>query len=610
MKHSNQLIHEKSPYLLQHAGNPVNWYPWSESAFAKAKEEDKPVFLSVGYATCHWCHVMERESFEDKEAAARLNDTFICIKVDREERPDIDTVYMSACQMISGRGGWPLTVFMTPDRIPFFAATYIPKNGPMGQGGIMELCRNVKELWKYKREKLLQSAAEIHSRLGRAFLFSPASDGDLEKLPQTADKAYAQLEQSFDAEYGGFDAAPKFPTPHRFFFLLRYYRRTGKEYALDMVKRSLKAMRMGGIWDHAGFGFHRYSTDRHWLLPHFEKMLYDQAMLALAYLETWEITRENFFSQTAEEIFHYVLRDMTDPEGGFYTAEDADSEGEEGRFYIWSRAEFRRVLEGTEDREIWENLLNIKSEGNFHDESTRQKSSGNIPHLAFPEKGESPDFPADLSEKWERVRQKLFAHRKQRIHPLKDDKILTDWNGLMIAALAYAGRILGKKEYLATARKAFAFIEKHMLQKDGRLLHRFRDGEAAIAAHADDYAFLIWGLLELRDAENNPLFLEKAMRFQQQMRDDFWDEENGGFYLTGKEEKDLPVRPKEIYDGALPSANSVSVSNLFRLARLSGDDRWKEDAKKTVRAFAGTVIKHPAAFTHFLTGLEDVLPVR
>ncbi len=609
MKHSNQLIHEKSPYLLQHAENPVNWYPWSEAAFAKAKEEDKPVFLSVGYATCHWCHVMERESFEDGEAAARLNDTFICIKVDREERPDIDTVYMAACQMLTGRGGWPLTVFMTPDKIPFFAATYIPKTGPLGQGGIMELCRNVKDLWKNKRENLLQSAAEIHSGLGRSFLFPPASADEMKHLPQMADRAYAQLEQSFDAEYGGFDAAPKFPTPHRFLFLLRYYRRSGKKHALDMVKRSLKAMRMGGIWDHAGFGFHRYSTDRHWLLPHFEKMLYDQAMLALAYLETWEITRENFFSRTAEEIFHYVLRDMTDPEGGFYTAEDADSEGEEGRFYVWSRAEFRRVLEGTEDREIWENLLNIKSEGNFHDESTRQKSSGNIPHLSFPAKGESPDFPADLSEKWERVRQKLFAHRKQRIHPLKDDKILTDWNGLMIAALAYAGRILGKKEYLAAAQKAFAFTEKNMLQKDGRLLHRFRDGDAAIAAHADDYASLIWGLLELWDAENNPLFLEKAMRFQQQMKDDFWDEEKGGFYLTGKEEKDLPVRPKEIYDGALPSANSVSVSNLFRLARLSGEKKWKEDAKKTVLAFAGTVKKHPAAFTHFLTGLEDALPV-
>ncbi|OQX12060.1 MAG: thioredoxin domain-containing protein [Desulfobacteraceae bacterium IS3] len=587
---SNHLIYEKSPYLLQHAHNPVNWYAWSESAFERAKADNKPVFLSIGYATCHWCHVMEKESFEDEETASYLNDTFICIKVDREERPDIDAVYMSACQLLSGGGGWPLTIFMTPDKKPFFAATYIPKRSQFGRAGVIDLCIRIKELWTSRKQYVLDSAESVAQALEKAFAFNAKAELDA----SFSDRAYQQIEQSYDPQFGGFNPVPKFPMPHRLMFLLRYYQRTGHAKALEMVRETLSAMRLGGIWDHIGFGFHRYSTDAHWLLPHFEKMLYDQALMALACLETYQLTREQPYADMAHEIFTYVLRDMTAESGGFFTAEDADSEGHEGKFYVWTKQEFEDLL-GKSEAEFWGKKFNLTQDGNFSDEATRQKTGANILHL-------SEALNSEDKQRWETARAALFNAREKRIHPLKDDKILTDWNGLMIAALAFGARVLDTPEYLAAAEKASEFIMKNLRDKNGGLLHRYRDGEAKIEAFADDYAFLILGLSELYDSSKNPLYLEQAVCLQKTMIEKFRDNDNGGFFMTAGNE--LPARPKELYDGALPSANSVALLNLLRLSRFTGDSQWKEKASEIIRTFAGTVKPAPSAYTYFMIGAE------
>jgi len=598
----NRLIDEKSPYLLQHAHNPVDWHPWGDEAFQKAREEDKPVFLSVGYATCHWCHVMEKESFEDAEAARVLNDTFVPIKVDREERPDIDAVYMAACQMLTGSGGWPLTVFMTPDKRPFFAGTYIPKRNRFGRPGLIELCQQVDRLWKEERGKLLESSEQISGHLGKAFSYKEGGPLDIGLL----DAAYNQIEGSFDAQKGGFGSAPKFPTPHKMLFLLRHYHRTGEQKALDMVRDTLTAMRMGGVWDHVGFGFHRYSTDPDWLVPHFEKMLYDQALMAMAGLETFQITRDPFFSWIAEDIFAYVLRDMTDEDGPFYAAEDADSEGEEGKFYVWTVDEFREVL-GEEESRLWERVFNLTPEGNFAEEATGRKTGANIPHLtrSFSEwAAELGTDEASLTERWEAARQKLFDAREKRVHPLKDDKVLADWNGMMISAMALGGRVLGRPDLTAAARKSAQFVLRKMQDGDYRLLHRYRDGKAGIAANAGDYAFIIDGLLTLYRTTFLAPYIQQADALQKVMMDDFWDAAGGGFFLTAEKNHELPVRPKELYDGAAPSANSVALLNLLRLGRLTGDPRWEDKARALTAAFSGTVKNHPPAFTYFLLGLD------
>ncbi|MBT8371569.1 MAG: thioredoxin domain-containing protein, partial [Deltaproteobacteria bacterium] len=408
----NHLINEKSPYLIQHAHNPVDWHPWSDETFAKAKADHKPIFLSIGYATCHWCHVMEKESFEDQEAAKYLNDTFVCIKVDREERPDIDAVYMAACQMLTGSGGWPLSIFMTPEKKPFFAATYLPKRSRAGRAGLIDICQQVQNLWQNQIEKVEDSAVSIASNLGRAFAFEAADQPDESLL----DLAFKRIRSGFDPQYGGFEPAPKFPTPHRLLFMLRCYHRSGDSNALDMVHKTLTAMRRGGIWDHVGFGFHRYSTDERWLVPHFEKMLYDQALIATAYLEAYQITKEALFAETAEDIFTYVLRDMTSTEGAFYSAEDADSEGEEGKFYVWTTEEFSSVLRN-ENIQRWETILRLSPEGNFADEATRQKTGANILHLTAPlsKWAQKFDLPLDqLEGEWHRIRDRLYHARKKR----------------------------------------------------------------------------------------------------------------------------------------------------------------------------------------------------
>jgi uncharacterized protein YyaL (SSP411 family) len=601
----NHLINEKSPYLIQHAHNPVDWHPWSDETFAKARAVNKPVFLSIGYATCHWCHVMEKESFEDQEAAGYLNDTFICIKVDREERPDIDAVYMAACQMLTGSGGWPLSIFMTPEKKPFFAATYLPKNSRSERTGLIDICRQVKKLWVDDKKKIETSAGSIADSLHRAFAFSAADQPDATLL----DAAFNQIKPGFDPQFGGFEPAPKFPTPHRLLFLLRCYHRNGDTRALDMVKKTLTAMRLGGIWDHVGFGFHRYSTDSRWLLPHFEKMLYDQALIATAYLEAFQITKDPLFAETAEDIFTYVLRDMTSPQGAFYSAEDADSEGEEGKFYIWTTEEFHNVLKDVDSRR-WETILRLSPEGNFMDEATRQKTGANIIHLTAPFKNwaQKTGVPeAEVEAEWTRIRDQLYQAREQRVHPLKDDKILTDWNGLMIAALALGARILNRPDYEAAARQAADFILLKMQDEKGDLYHRFRDGELAVEAHAGDYAFLIHGLLSLYQTSFDLALAEQAQALQKKMIANFWDEENGGFFSTPAGSVELPVRPKELYDGAIPSANSVALFNLLLLSRLTGDPRWEDRAQAQMRAFAGTVKSQPSAFTYFLCALDFAL---
>ena len=599
---TNRLINEKSPYLLQHAHNPVEWFPWGEEAFDKAKKDDKPIFLSIGYATCHWCHVMERESFEDLEVAKLLNDGYVSIKVDREERPDIDAVYMAVCHMLTGNGGWPLSIVMTPDKQPFFAGTYIPKNGRFGRTGLMELGPRLEHLWRNQRKDVLSAAAGIVSAIDGVFDF----ENDPAPSRQLFQNATGRLEKSFDPDYGGFDGAPKFPTPHRLRYLLGQHRRTGDERALAMATKTLYAMRLGGIWDHVGFGFHRYSTDAEWRVPHFEKMLYDQALLAMAYLEAFEATGDSFFSQTAEEVFAYVLRDLKNPIGGFCTAEDADSEGEEGKFYVWSKAEFRDTLKD-ENPQRWEDVFGISDGGNFHDEASRKLTGTNIPYLKAPLSSAADALklaPADLENGWEQARGLLFSRRSVRARPLLDDKVLCDWNGLMIAALAMGSRILKKPEYGQIAADAARFILDRMTDGSGRLYHRFRDHDTAIEGQASDYAFFIMGLIELYRASSESHFLNTAIRLQNQMIADFKDNDNGGYFMTAHHAEPLPARPKELYDGATPSANSVTFSNLTWLFQLTQHPEFKEEAQSLVKGCAGSVNRQPVAYTHFLMGLD------
>ncbi len=588
---NNRLVGEKSPYLLQHARNPVDWHPWGEEAFKKARTEDKPVFLSIGYSTCHWCHVMAHESFEDKEVAQLMNDTFVSIKVDREERPDIDGIYMTVCQMMTGSGGWPLTIMMTPDKHPFFAATYIPKETRFGRIGMIDLIPKVKDIWINRKPELLESARKITSTVQQ---ISPGTPGE-ELKARLLSSAYESLAARFDVQHGGFGSAPKFPAPHNFLFLLRYWKNTLDENALQMVEQTLQSMRRGGIYDHVGFGFHRYSTDQEWLVPHFEKMLYDQAMLLMAYTEAYQATGNPSYEQTAREIITYVLRDMTAPEGGFYSAEDADSEGKEGKFYVWSEDEIRRVLGDEADSVI--NTFNISGEGNYREEATKQKTGDNIVHL----KGLLSE---EAESRWKAARRKLFQYREKRVHPHKDDKVLTDWNGLMIAALSKAAQAFDEPEYSKSARMAAGFILDTMRTPEGRLLHRYRDREAAISAYADDYAFFIWGLLELYEATFETMYLSTALQLDQDFSKHFWDETQGGFFTTPDDGEELFIRQKEIYDGAIPSANSVAMMNLLRLGRITANSEFEQRAEQIGKAFSNDVEKAPVAHTQLMCALN------
>ena len=618
----NKLITEKSPYLLQHANNPVDWYPWGEEAFAKAKAENKPIFLSIGYSTCHWCHVMERESFEVNEVAALLNRYFISIKVDREERPDVDHLYMAFCQALTGSGGWPLTIIMTPDKKPFFAGTYFPKTQRNGHQGLMELLEQVGTLWNTNEGKLRDSAERIVSAVhsGRTKTNKPSipssalasnvllenGKGSASEALQTwgekiIKKAYDNLSHSFDAQYGGFGRAPKFPTPHILTFLLRYAEDhpQDKAKALRMVRKTLDGMALGGIYDHIGFGFARYSTDEKWLIPHFEKMLYDNALLSLAYLESYQFEHHQEDAQKAKEIFTYVLRDMTSTEGGFYSAEDADAEGVEGKFHVWTPQEIEVVL-GKETAAKYCAVYDISSKGNFEGKNNPNLLLGALDKIAHDNSQTKDEVLSSL----ESARQSLFIAREKRIHPHKDDKILTAWNGLMIAALAKGAQVLGKETYLEAAANAADFVLTHLVRNDGRLLARYREGDAAYPGYLDDYAFFIWGLLELYSASGKPQYLKTALHFQEELERLFMDDEGGGHFLTGSDAEELLFRPKESYDGALPSGNSITALNLLRLARLTGDERWEKKAEQQLLSFRPVLEEHPSGYTSFLQALQ------
>jgi uncharacterized protein len=606
MHTQNRLKDEKSPYLLQHADNPVDWYPWGSEAFEKAAREDKPILLSIGYSTCHWCHVMEHESFEDPEVAKLMNETFVSIKVDREERPDIDNIYMTICQLLSKGGcGWPLNIIMTPDKKPFFAATYIPKETRFGRIGMVELIPKIKEVWEKQRQDVLKSADSITAAIQKVTDLSHDSDGSQLTL-STMKVGYNQLLGRFDEINGGFGTAPKFPTPHNLLFLLRYWKRTGDEHPLLMVEKTLDGMRNGGIYDHVGFGFHRYSTDQKWFLPHFEKMLYDQAMLAQVYTEAYQATGKKEYEDTARRIFTYVTRDMTSPEGGFYSAEDADSEGVEGRFYVWTEEEIRQVL-GKDEADQIIKTYNIEKSGNFSEEASGDKTGYNILYLKKPLPELAESFGMSTQEFESRIdgaRKKLFEVREKRVHPYKDDKILTDWNGLMIASLSRGASAFNERLYREAARRAADFILDKMRDSQRRLLHRYRNGEAGIMGSIDDYSFFIRGLLELYECTFDVRYLKTARELQSQMTELFWDSKNGGFYFTANDAEKLIVRHKEIYDGAIPSGNSVAMLNLLELGRITGDPSYEEMAAKIARAFSQTVEQAPMAYTQLLSSLD------
>ena len=595
----NHLKHEKSPYLLQHASNPVDWYPWGDEAFKKAKDENKPIFLSIGYSTCHWCHVMARESFQDPEIGQLMNENFISVKVDREERPDIDSVYMTVAQMITGTGGWPLTVIMTPELKPFFAGTYFPKeSGPRG-AGLKDIILNIRDLWNDERGDLLGSAEDITSSLQE---ISHGTSG--QELPEEIiNQAYESLQENFDKKYAGFGSYQKFPTPHHLLFLLRYWKHTGKDEALKMVEKTLDTLRRGGIYDHVGFGFHRYSVDREWMVPHFEKMLYDQALLIIAYTEAYQATGKLKYRETAEEVIEYLLRDMKSPEGGFYSAEDADSEGEEGKYYLWSKDEIIRIL-GPDQGELFSKVYMVMQDGNYTEEATGKKTGKNIIYLKETMKELSSQLKINQDELWwkmEDAREKLFQTREKRIHPHKDDKILTDWNGLVITALAMAGKVFHRKDYILIAEDALNFIMTQ-IRKDGLLMHRWRDGEAAVDANLDDYAYLVWGLLELYDATFQSTYLKLAIKLNQILLDHFWDQEEGGFFFTSDHAQKVLVRQKDAYDTALPSGNSVENLNLQKLYLLTGNTKTEDTALALEKYFSPLITQSPSAFTMFLSG--------
>jgi len=598
----NNLENEKSPYLIQHAENPVHWYPWGDEAFKAAREQNKPVLLSIGYATCHWCHVMAHESFEDEEIAALMNDAFVNIKVDREERPDIDHTYMTVCQMLTGSGGWPLTIIMTPDKKPFYAATYIPKESRYQRAGMRELIPAISKTWSENRANIDKAIRRIEEG------FNQVHHAETGNFPgkQISKKAFDNYLSNYDREYGGFGSAPKFPTPTNLMFLLRHWKMEKSDTALQVVVKTLINMRLGGIWDHVGGGFHRYSTDRKWLLPHFEKMLYDQALLMLAYTEAYQITGYRIFKDTIDDIAQYVFRDLTGPEGAFYSAEDADSEGEEGKFYTWKVGEISEIL-GKEEARKFCDAYALQPEGNYTDEASGQKTGANIPHLSesFSHLFSKPSNYED--EKVQAVFKsaaQLLGEREKRPRPLLDDKVLTDWNGLMIAAFARAGFVLDNQTYLNAAEKAMHFILKHMFTGNS-LKHRWKE-DADIEGFADDYAFIIWGLIELFQSGFDSSYLKHAIVLNDLFVEKLWDNENGGFWFSDRDQDQPFGRQKQFYDGATPSSNSVAFNNLLLLERLTGNTKYGKQANKLGELFGPLSEHSPTGYSMALQAVQFV----
>jgi uncharacterized protein YyaL (SSP411 family) len=591
----NHLIREKSPYLQQHATNPVDWYPWGDESFRRAAAEHKPVFLSIGYATCHWCHVMARESFEDPGIAAVLNTHFIAIKVDREERPDIDSVYMTACQLMTGQGGWPLTIIMTPDKKPFFAGTYLPRKTRAGTRGLYEVLQEVIHLWQVQRDILMTAADQLTVRLAEIRAVPTEGTADRSLLQQ----GYEELAASFDPLNGGFGRAPKFPTPTVLLFLLRYWKRTGSLQALRMAEETLEALYCGGIHDHLGGGFHRYSTDAEWRVPHFEKMLYDQALLLIAFTEAWLATKKPVYKTTAEEIIAYVTRDLSSPEGAFISAEDADSGGGEGAFYLWTRKELDEIL-GPCESSFAGRLFNVREKGNFL--SADAEPGKNVLYM----KKRALENPSDQA-RIEPIRKTLLDERRKRLRPQRDGKILSDGNGIMIAALAQSSRAFDNPDYYRRAATAMRFILDRLRLPDGGLWHRYCDGEAAIVAFADDYACIIRALIELYETSFDPAWLAEALVLDRYLGQHFSDTRENGFFTTSDEGDILIVRKKELYDGAVPSGNSVILENLVLLGHLTGNPSYEEQASRLADAFSGIVRRSPSSFSAYLCGLDHLL---
>ena len=632
----NRLGRERSPYLLQHANNPVDWFPWGEEAFQKAQAEDKPIFLSIGYSTCHWCHVMERESFENDAVAAVLNERFVPVKVDREERPDVDRVYMTFVQATTGSGGWPMSVFLTPDLKPFHGGTYFPPESRWGRLGFIDLLREVSRRWGVDRQKLVQSAEAITRQLRQGERTPPAAAVSGESAQQ---RTLAQFRQAFDSRNGGFGEAPKFPRPSELMFLLREHARTGSAEAYDMVVQTLRAIAIGGMRDHIGGGFHRYSVDAGWRVPHFEKMLYDQAQLVLAYVEAAQASGERLFIDVAQETLDYVLRDLTGAAGGFLSAEDADSIPQElagkpdahkaeGAFYLWTVDELEELL--GHEAEVVRRRFGVEPSGNAPVDPQQEFVGKNLLYLARPigvlaTEAERPE--GEIADILARARLRMFEARDKRPRPHLDDKVLTAWNGLMIAAFARTTRVVGglspdgraaADRYLGAAKRAASFIHDRMWQADPpALLRRYREGHAEIDAYAEDYAYLIWGVLELFQADPDPAWLEWAVALQRRQDDLFWDEAEGGWFSTTGRDPRVLLRMKEDYDGAEPTPSSVSVMNLLVLTHLIENPLWTGRIERTLRLFAGrleqagrAVPMMAAALSTYLAGPEQVVVVR
>ena len=581
-KTPNQLANEASPYLLQHAYNPVNWYPWGNEAFEKAKEEDKPIFLSIGYSTCHWCHVMAHESFEDKETAQILNKHFVSIKVDKEERPDIDSIYMSVCQALTGSGGWPTSIFMTYEQKPFFAGTYFPKSSGYGMIGFVDLLKSISEKWESERKELLKSADKIIEHIKTSTRGNISFDQELQH------SAVSLFKQSYDDKYGGFGRAPKFPTPHNLLFLMDYYECYEDKQALKMAEHTLFQMYKGGIFDHIGYGFSRYSTDKYFLVPHFEKMLYDNALLLMSYGKAYYLTKNTIYKCISEKTAKYVLRELADPDGGFYSAQDADSEGVEGKYYVFDYDEITELL-GEDIGKQFNDYYGITRKGNFEGK--------NIPNLLN---------SANIDDRFSKYLPEIYQYRKSRTRLHLDDKILTSWNSLMISALAMMYRVFDEKRYIVAAKRVYEFIENHLSDSD-TLYVSFRGGVRSGKGFLDDYAFYIFALLNMYDATLDIKYLERAIDLCNKVIADFSDKDSGGFFLYGSENEQLIVRPKETYDGAIPSGNSVMAYNLVRLSQITKMEEIYNQAERQIEFMSSYANDYPAGYCFFMLALSAYL---
>jgi uncharacterized protein YyaL (SSP411 family) len=595
--HTNHLIDETSPYLLQHAHNPVEWYPWSEEALRRAREENKPILLSIGYSACHWCHVMEHESFENEAIARLMNENFINIKVDREERPDLDQIYMNAVQMMTRHGGWPMTVFLTPDAVPFYGGTYFPPEDRYNMPGFPRVLMGVAETYQTRGDEVKQTAASMLDELRRMDATAETNETLSVAL---LDAAASGIARNYDEENGGFGTAPKFPAAMNLEFLLRFVHRTNESAALEIVEKTCRKMAMGGMYDQLGGGFHRYSTDAAWLVPHFEKMLYDNALLSRLYLHVYQMTNDEFYRRIAEETFAYVAREMTNEQGGFYSTQDADSEGHEGKFFVWTPQEIINIL-GAEDGRLFSAYYDVTEAGNFE--------GVNILHVSRSVKDTAKAagvLVERLTEALERGRRELFAARVKRVKPARDEKILTAWNGLMLASFAEAAAILERDDYLNIARRNAEFVLDN-LRRDGLLLRTYKDGQAKLNAYLEDYAFYADGLLALYEASGEVRWLEEAQAIADTMLREFWDEQAGGFFYTGKSHEELIVRSKDYFDNATPSGNNVAADVLLRLSVLTGNDDYRQRAETVLRILGEPLMRYPSAFGRALCALDFYL---